>query len=465
MIISDLQVLPKRRGFMKKIEQYKTTVRFTAITILCLFLTAIYYLVWSVAYNPDFDNPYHGKGQLFLVFIYFVVLIVTSIILGASRIDELRKSEIIFYEVFAILFANGIAYTQICLVTATLANVVPLLYILIAQLLVLIIWTGISFYFVHRLNPPEKMMIIYGSHLATEIVYKMSQLEDRFVITESANVDVGFDELTQKIDKFESIIICDVPARMRNDLLKYCYQQNKSIYVIPKISDIVVRSAADISYFDSPIIKCRSVGLTVEQRAIKRLVDIVCSLLALIVLSPMFIVISLAIKLYDGGPVFYKQKRCTRDLKTFDILKFRSMIVDAEKNGPQPAVDNDSRITPVGKVIRALRVDELPQILNILRGDMSIVGPRPERIEHVEKYSDEIPEFVCRYKVKGGLTGYAQVYGKYNTSAYNKLKMDLIYIQNYSLAMDFKLILMTVRILFKKDSTEGFDDKRKKVNK
>ncbi len=448
---------------MKKIEQYKTTVRFTAITILDLVLTAIYYYVWSVAYNPDFEHPYIGKGKLFLAFVYFAVLLVTSIVLGASRIDELRKSEILFYEVFALLFANGIAYTQVCLIVAKIANILPMLYILFAQIFVLIIWTGLSFYIVHRLNPPEKLMIIYGSHLATEIVYKMSQLEDRFVITESANVDVGFDELAQKIDKFESIIICDVPARMRNDLLKYCYQQNKSIYVIPKISDIVVRSAADISYFDSPIIRCRSVGLTVEQRAIKRIVDVVCSLLALIVLSPLFLIISLAIKLYDGGPVFYKQKRCTRDLKPFDILKFRSMIVDAEKNGPQPAIDNDSRITPVGKIIRALRVDELPQIINILKGDMSIVGPRPERIEHVEKYSEEIPEFVCRYKVKGGLTGYAQVYGKYNTSAYNKLKMDLIYIQNYSLAMDFKLILMTVRILFKKDSTEGFD--RKKVNK
>lgn len=445
---------------MKKIEQYKTTVRFTAITILDLVLTAIYYYVWSVAYNPDFEHPYIGKGKLFLAFVYFAVLLVTSIILGASRIDELRKSEILFYEVFALLFSNGIAYTQVCLIAAKIANIMPMLYILFSQVLILIIWTGVSFFVVHRLNPPEKLMIIYGSHLATEIVYKMSQLEDRFVITESANVDVGFDELTQKIDKFESIIICDVPARMRNDLLKYCYQQNKSIYVIPKISDIVIRSAADISYFDSPIIKCRSVGLTFEQRAIKRFVDILCSLLALIVLSPMFIVISLAIKLYDGGPVFYKQKRCTRDLKTFDILKFRSMIVDAEKNGPQPAVDNDSRITPVGKVIRALRVDELPQIINILKGDMSIVGPRPERIEHVEKYSDEIPEFVCRYKVKGGLTGYAQVYGKYNTSAYNKLKMDLIYIQNYSLALDFKLILMTVRILFKKDSTEGFNERK-----
>ena len=450
---------------MKKIEQYKTTVRFTAITVLALLLTAIYYVVWSVAYNPDFEHPYIGKGKLFLAAVYFGVLLVTSIILGASRIDELRKSEILFYEVFAILFADAIAYTQVCLIVAKIANIIPMMYMFFGQILVLILWTSLSFHIVHRLNPPEKLLIIYGSHLATEIVYKMSQLEDRYVITESANVDEGFDELTQRIDKFESVIICDVPARMRNDLLKYCYQQNKSIYVIPKISDIVIRSASDISYFDSPIIKCNSVGLTVEQRAIKRLVDVVCSLLALVFLSPLFIVISLAIKLYDGGPVFYKQKRCTRDLETFDILKFRSMIVDAEKDGPQPAVDNDSRITPVGKIIRALRVDELPQIINILKGDMSIVGPRPERIEHVEKYSEEIPEFVCRYKVKGGLTGYAQVYGKYNTSAYNKLKMDLIYIQNYSLALDFKLILMTVRILFKKESTEGFDNKRKKVNK
>lgn len=450
---------------MKKIEQYRTTVRVSAITFLDLLLTAIYFLVWVNAYNPDFEHPYIGKGRLFIAAVYFAVLLVTSLILGAFRIDELRKSEILFYEVIAILFTNAIAYTQICLIVAKLANVIPLIYLLVAQILVLILWTNLSFSVVHRLNPPEKMLIIYGSHLATEIVYKMSKIEERYVISESANVDEGFDMLTEKIDRFESVIICDVPARMRNDLLKYCYQQNKSIYVIPKISDIVIRSASDITYFDSPIIKCSSVGLTVEQRAIKRIIDVVGSLFALILLMPLFIIISLAIKLYDGGPVFYKQKRCTRDLQTFDILKFRSMIVDAEKDGPQPAVDNDFRITPVGKIIRALRIDELPQIINILKGDMSIVGPRPERIEHVEKYSEQIPEFVCRYKVKGGLTGYAQVYGKYNTSAYNKLKMDLIYIQNYSLAMDFKLILMTVRILFKKESTEGFENKRKKVDK
>ncbi len=442
---------------MKKIEQYRTTIRVGAITILDLVATAIYFLVWNAVYNPDFEHPYIGKGKLFLAAVYFLILFVTSLILGASRIDELRKSEIIFYEIFALMFANAIAYVQVCLIQAKIANILGMLYIMLAQVLALVVWTYISFVIVHKLNPPEKMLIIYGSHLATEIVYKMSNLEERYVIAESANVDEGFESLTTKIDRFESLVICDVPARLRNDLLKYAYQQNKNIYVIPKISDIVIRSASDISYFDSPIMKCSSNGLTVEQRVIKRTVDIVCSLLALIVLSPLFLIISFAIKIYDGGPVFYKQKRCTRDLKTFDILKFRSMIVDAEKNGPQPAVSNDKRITPVGKIIRALRIDELPQIINILKGDMSIVGPRPERIEHVEKYSKEIPEFVCRYKVKGGLTGYAQVYGKYNTSAYNKLKMDLIYIQNYSLALDFKLILMTLQILFKKESTEGFD--------
>lgn len=450
---------------MKKIEQYRTTVRFGAITLLDIAVSLIYFFIWDIVYNPDFEHPYIGKGKVFIIVVYFAVFMVTNVILGTVRIDELRRSEIIFYGVLCLVFTNAIAYVQICLIEADLANIFGMAYLAVAQVLVLIIWTYAASWIVHKLNPAEKLLIIYGSHLATEIVYKMSKLEDRYVIAESASVDEGYDALMKRIDKYNNVIICDVPARLRNDLLKYCYQQDKGVYVIPKISDIIIRSASDITYFDSPIMKCTSSGLTVEQRAVKRFIDVFVSAVGLVVLSPLFLVIAIAIKLYDGGPVFYKQKRCTKDLKTFDILKFRSMVVDAEKDGPQPAVDNDSRITPVGKVIRALRVDELPQIINILKGDMSIVGPRPERIEHVEKYSEEIPEFVCRYKVKGGLTGYAQVYGKYNTSAYNKLKMDLTYIQNYSLALDFKLILMTLQILFKKESTEGFKDKRKNVDK
>lgn len=435
------------------------TARSLLMLVFCVGATVIYYFIWQNYYNITFEHPFRDNGKLFLIAVYFVVLLVSNTFIGSYRIDELRKSEIIFYGAFALVFTNGIAYVQICLVEAVIANLLGMLYILLAQGALLTLWAIVSSVCIHKTNPPEEMLIVYGSHLATEIVYKMSEMEDRYKILESVNVDEGFECVKEKAERFGSIIICDVPARMRNDILKFCYENNKNIYVVPKISDIIIRSASDISYFDSPIMRCTSNGLTIEQRAVKRFLDVLLSSLALLVLSPLFAVVALAIKLTDGGPVFYKQRRCTRDLKEFDILKFRSMIVDAEKNGPQPAVDNDSRITKVGKIIRATRIDELPQILNIIKGDMSIVGPRPERIEHVEKYSAEIPEFVCRYKVKGGLTGYAQVFGKYNTSAYNKLKMDLMYIQNYSLALDIKLIIMTVKILFKKESTEGFKEK------
>lgn len=449
---------------MKKIDQYRTTLRVFTITIFSILSTFIYFLVWDIMYNPKFESPYIGKGKIFIVVVYFIVLLVANLFLDSHKVDQLRRGEIIFYGLVALVFANAIAYAQICLIIADLANIVGMIYIIILQSVWLVAWTCIAAAIAHKMSPPEKMLIIYGSHLATEIVYNMSQMEDRYVIVESANVDEGYDKLSRRIEKFDGVIICDVPARLRNDLLKFCYQQNKAIYVIPKISDIIIRSASNITYFDSPIMKCQSTGLSVEQRAVKRFFDVVICSIAMVVASPVFLAIALAIKLYDGGPVFYKQRRCSLDLKPFDILKFRSMIVDAEKNGPQPAVDGDKRITPVGKVIRALRIDELPQLINIIKGDMSIVGPRPERIEHVEKYSAEIPEFVFRYKVKGGLTGYAQVFGKYNTSAYNKLKMDLMYIQNYSLALDFKLILMTIKILFKRESTEGFKVKSKKDN-
>jgi len=213
--------------------------------------------------------------------------------------------------------------------------------------------------------------------------------------------------------------------------------------------------------FDTPLLLLRNNGLSFEQRVVKRLLDIVVSLLVIIVTSPIMIIIAIAIKAYDGGPVFFKQKRCTKDGKVFEIHKFRSMIVDAEKEGISiPASDKDPRITPVGNIIRATRLDELPQAFDILNGNMSLVGPRPERIEHVEKYTKEIPEFAYRLKVKGGLTGYAQIYGKYNTTAYDKLKLDLMYVQNYSILLDLKLILMTVKIIFMKESTEGFDEKQ-----
>ena len=212
--------------------------------------------------------------------------------------------------------------------------------------------------------------------------------------------------------------------------------------------------------FDTPLMLSRNQGLTIEQRFVKRTMDIVFALLAIVISSPFLLVIAVAIKLYDGGPVFYKQERLTRDRKTFQIIKFRSMKVDSEKQGAQLAKKDDDRITPVGKIIRRTHLDELPQIFNILKGEMSFVGPRPERQEIAEKYEEIVPEFRFRLKVKAGLTGYAQVYGKYNTTPYDKLKLDLTYIQTYSAWLDVKLMLMTFKIMFQKENTEGVDEKQ-----
>ena len=211
--------------------------------------------------------------------------------------------------------------------------------------------------------------------------------------------------------------------------------------------------------FDTPLLLCKNMGLTFEQRFFKRALDLILSLLILIVLSPVMAVTAICIKVYDRGPVLFRQERCTIDGRIFKICKFRSMVINAEESGiAQLATEHDSRITPVGRVIRKLRIDEIPQLFNVLSGNMSLVGPRPERPEFTKLYSKKIPEFSYRLKVKGGLTGYAQILGKYNTTAYDKLKLDLMYIENYSFSLDLKLLLMTFKVIFQKESTEGFSD-------
>ena len=233
------------------------------------------------------------------------------------------------------------------------------------------------------------------------------------------------------------------------------------VYVAPNLSDIILGGAEKLHFFDSPLLLARNSGLSIEQKLANRVLDLFISGLGSLITAPFMAVIALAIKLGDGGPVFFRQDRVTVGGKVFRITKFRSMVVDAEKAGYAiPATDRDPRITPVGRILRAIRMDELPQLFDIFRGDMSVVGPRPERVEHVEKYTESVPEFVYRLKIKGGLTGYAQIFGKYNTSAYDKLKLDLMYIENYSVLLDLKLILMTVKIMFTKESTEGFTEEK-----
>ena len=294
----------------------------------------------------------------------------------------------------------------------------------------------------------------------------MDARKDKYNISKIIPAGVGFEAICREMEGHDAVILNEVPMVLRNQLLEYGYRHRIRTYVAPELTDIMIRGAKSNSLFDTPLLVVKGTGLSPMERIAKRAMDIVLCSLAMVVAAPIMLVVAIAIKLEDGGPVFYKQKRMTRGGREFEILKFRSMIVDAEKHaGAVLATDKDPRITKVGRFIRATRLDEIPQILNILKGDMSIVGPRPERKVLAEEIAKELPEFDYRLKVRGGLTGYAQIYGKYNTSAYDKLRLDLMYIENYSLLLDIKLIIMTLRIIFSKDATEGADKAEENARK
>ena len=312
--------------------------------------------------------------------------------------------------------------------------------------------------------PPRKLLFLHGPRSTEDICAKFAGRKDKYLITRKEQVRENMTENYRLImDSYQSgecnaVVIWDVSTMERNKLLKFCYANSIRIYMMPKITDVIMTGAEELHVFDSPVLLTREYSLTMEQRFIKRMIDVVCSLILIVLTSPIMLITAILIKLGDRGPVLYKQVRCTIGQKEFKILKFRSMRTDAEKDGQaRLAQKNDDRITPVGRFIRACRIDELPQLFNILRGDMSFIGPRPERPEIIAQYLEVMPEFVYRMKVKAGLAGFAQVYGKYNTTPYDKLKLDLTYIENYSVLLDVKLMLLTLKVLFWPDSTEGVD--------
>ena len=311
----------------------------------------------------------------------------------------------------------------------------------------------------HRHVAPQETAVIYGNESVKEFLRKIEEKSWRlFHIHSKVSAENGLEEIEAAIDCSETVILYQIDYSLREELIYYCINQRKVFYVTPTITDIVASGFENRHFIDSPLMKHGCYQESLMMAFLKRSMDIGVSLFGLVITLPITLITMIAIKLEDGGTVFFRQERYTKDWKKFHIIKFRSMIMDAEKEGDMLCGINDNRVTKVGAVIRRFRIDEIPQLVNVLRGDMALVGPRPERVENVEKYTKELPQFAYRLQVKSGLTGYAQLYGKYNTSAYDKLRLDLIYIENRSLILDLKLIMLTLKMLFIPESTEGFSD-------
>ncbi len=439
----------------KKLDAVKGTIFNIESALEILLLTVVYYLFWK-QYYPSYYSI--GNGKYILVGVYAVLVLVIYDNLDGFQFGKLRRLDLALSQWIALFIINIITYLQLCLVENSITSPLPMIAVTGVDIVISTVCIFAFTAVYHKLYAPHNMLLVFGSESAVILKFKMDRWRDKYKVKKLISVDEGYNKICEEIVKYDSVILNDLPAKIRNDLMKFCYSNQIRVYIAPKITDIMLRGARNISSFDTPLLLIRGAGLSAGQRLLKRILDIALCLAAMVIAAPIMLIVAIAIKIEDGGPVFYTQKRATIGGKEFDILKFRSMIVDAEKAGHSiPATGGDPRITKVGKVIRATRIDELPQIINILKGDMSVVGPRPERLEHVQEYSKEIPEFAYRLKVKGGLTGYAQIYGKYNTSAYDKLRLDMLYIENYSFALDIKLILMTLRVMLQKESTEGFE--------
>ena len=452
----------ERKRRQRRFDEVKSSVRRVESLIEIGILAITYYLVWRHKYDGSSMPPFFGNGKYLLTLVYAFLNYILFFYCDGFKFGHIKLTDVTISQWISMFILNFVTYFQLCLIANQMITPIPMLILMGIDLLLTF---GLSYLFTaiyHSFCIPKRMIMVYGKENAPSLKQKMETRSDKYQIKRMMSCDeFSLEAIESAIIGYDAVVINDVDAQTRNDLLKFCYQNSIRTYSVPNLSDVIYSGSEDIMLFDTPLKLVRGRGLTPAQRFVKRAMDLTLCLIAMIPSSLIMLIIAIAIKLEDGGSVFYRQRRITKGGKQFDILKFRSMIENAEADGkPHPATDNDDRITKVGKVIRALRVDELPQLLNIIKGDMSIVGPRPERVEHCEMYGAEIPEFEFRNKVKGGLTGYAQVYGKYNTMALDKLKLDLMYIENYSLALDLRIILMTVRILFKKESTEGFETKK-----
>ena len=421
--------------------------------------------IWMGYYSRKmYFKPFYNKGNWVIVLLFVVLYTIFGRTYDAFLISLNRISEMIYSQALAAFFADGLLYIVIALLIRRPPNILPILFVFVIQIALSAVWSVLAHKWYFKVFPPKRTAIIYDMREGMEELVSEYGLTKKFAIEQVCSVDECLQNNLQVLKdlKPEAVYLCGVHSKDRNVILKYCVANSITVYVIPRIGDTLMSGARRMHMFHLPVLRVDRYKPSPEYAFLKRLFDIVLSLVAIIVFFPVLVVTAIAIKAEDHGPVLYKQERLTLDGKTFRILKFRSMRVDAENDGIArlSTGDKDNRITKVGHVIRKVRIDELPQLFNILLGDMSIVGPRPERPVIAKQYEQELPEFVLRLQARAGLTGYAQVYGQYNTSPYDKLMMDLMYISHASLLEDARIILATVKILFMPESTEGISENK-----
>ena len=437
-------------------------VRKTDGLIFFLSKAALFFalvLLLYVGQRLFYPVPFYFWGNIIVLMLYMASLYMISRVYNGFNFGNVGLQEIAISWVLCLFGANVFQYFVLSLLLEQLLPVLGFIIIFVAQVafvMPMIILINKIYY--HQ-NPAHKAAIIYGNaEKLDEYCSIVTMQRQKFSVDHVVSQDADTGRLLDIVDRAESVFFLNVDEKQQDWLFEYCYLHNKHTYVIPTFSDILINTANTLWMSNAPVFSLKKPEPDMGTQLIKRLMDITLSLIGIILSSLIMIVVWAAVRLYDKHPAIYKQVRVTRGGKKFTLYKFRSMSPNAEDDGVArlSAID-DERITPVGRFIRRTRFDELPQLFNVLSGSMSIVGPRPERPEIAKQYEEKYPNFAFRTKVKAGLTGFAQVYGRYNTSPEEKLFLDIMYIETFSILEDIKLILQTVRVLFQSSSTEGVE--------
>lgn len=380
-----------------------------------LLVTGAFWLCWSYFYASQITHPFYYVGNLIMVFLFGLFYYFTSHLYNGYSLPISRIYELVYSQALAALISDGILYLITILINRHYISFFPFVPTFLLQFFLITLWTVAAHQWYFRVFPPRKTVVILGQGQNVDKLVKQYGMDVHFDVQSVVPVEECLKDIPGTIGQAEVVFCCGLHSHNRNLVTKYCVAHKIGTYVIPRIGDVIMDSAKKVHLFHLPMMAVQRYNPSPEFLFFKRLYDIVLSLVALVLFAPIMAAVAVAIKMTDGGDIFYRQARLTKDGKVFQVLKFRSMRMDAEKDGVArlSTGENDPRVTKVGRFIRAVRFDELPQLLNILKGDMAIVGPRPERPEISAQYAKAMPEWNLRLQAKCGLTGYAQVYGQY----------------------------------------------------
>lgn len=436
-------------------RSFEKTLRIVLLLIGLVLASAVFYQVWVQFYNPYIRLPFYRRGNYMITLMYAAILTICVLVMKGQGIGKSRLAEVVISQCIALTMTAVIVYFPMSLLQYELLRPLPLLIMLPGQWLLVFFWNYLANAIYIKLIPPLKLLLVWDCGAGWQVAEKLNRYPNGYSVHTSVNVSEGKTAVWDKLHECDGVLLDVQDDVWRSWVIRQCFKKDKLLFLVPTLTDVIVNRTKELHQIDTPLLCSREHRHTIEERAVKRTMDIAVSAVALLITSPLLLAIAVAIKLDDGGPVLFRQERLTRDGKLFCIFKFRSMVTDAERDGQRLASEHDARVTRVGRVLRKSRLDELPQLWNVLLGDMSLVGPRPECPAIAARYEKQLPEFAYRLKVKAGITGYAQVFGDYTTAPADKLMMDIMYIEQHDIVVDINILLLTIRALFITEKTRG----------